>query len=242
MTQKDYGPCILLVDDDLELRQLLASYLAKFDIRCQTVGDGIEMRAALAAQTFDLVLLDIMLPGESGLSLLQEIRNHWKLPVIMLTAKGEAQDRVLGLEIGADDYMVKPFDTRELVSRIHSLLRRSQIEASKLKLAEQREISFQGWRLDCMTRELRSPQHMVVPLSNSEFRLLNAFLRHPNQVLSRDRLLDLANGNNSALIDRSIDLMVSRLRQKIGDDPKHPALLKTIRGEGYLFDTGVVFS
>ena len=234
------GIRVLLVDDDAGIGQLLTSYLARFDIQCTAATDGLGMRTELAKHSFDLVLLDIMLPGESGLSLLQELRQRWKLPVIMLTAKGEAQDRVLGLEIGADDYVVKPFDTRELVSRIHSLLRRTQMEYDKQQSLPQ-EIHFHGWRLHCMTRELHAPDEMVVPLSNSEFRLLRAFLRHPNQVLSRDQLLDFAAGAGSSVIDRSVDLTVSRLRQKLNDDPRHPAILKTVRGEGYLLNVGPVF-
>ncbi|MEB0030245.1 response regulator transcription factor [Undibacterium sp. RTI2.1] len=237
----------LLVDDDADIRELLARYLEKFGIRCITVADGKAMRQQLATTQIDIILLDLMLPDEDGLSLLRGLRNSKdsQIPVLMLTARGESADRIIGLELGADDYVVKPFDTRELVSRIHTILRRTQVgQTSQTNLSNQisphnnrteEEITFHGWRLNCHTRQLNTPDNLVVPLSNAEFRLLFTFVKRPGQVLSRDQLLDIARGKSSLAFDRSIDLLVSRLRQKLSEDSRQPSMLKTIRGEGYMF-------
>lgn len=229
---------ILIVDDDVQIRHLLSDYLADFGMSVVAVGDGKEMKEELENRTFNLVILDLMLPGEDGISLCRNLRANSDIPILMLTARGESMDRVVGLEVGADDYMVKPFEPRELVARINSILRRFQAghEASKEPIES---ITFMGWRLNHVLRQLVSPQNMIIPLSNAEFRLLNVFLEHPNRVLSRDFLLDQARGRNMELFDRSIDLLVSRLRQKIQDDPRSPSLIKTVRGEGYIFDTKV---
>lgn len=227
----------LIVDDDPEIRELLRDYLAGYGIRTDCVGDGGAMRTALAARRPDVVILDLMLPGEDGLALCRSIRAESDLPVIMLTARGEASDRVVGLELGADDYVVKPFEPRELVARIHSVLRRSRAAPREPAVAD--EVAFEGWRLNRVTRQVTGPDRLVVPLSNAEFRLLWAFIEHPRRVLSRDHLMDAARGKAAEAFDRSIDLLVSRLRQKLGDDPKSPRLLKTVRGEGYLFDAKV---
>ncbi|MGI4847613.1 MAG: response regulator [Janthinobacterium lividum] len=241
----------LIVDDDIEIRQLLQSYLGDFGIEAQAVNDGGAMRAAMASTTFHLIILDVMLPGENGLMLCKQLRATSNIPIIMLTARGEATDRVVGLELGADDYVQKPFDPRELVARIHTVLRRSnlanaaQAVASQVESAdedrEQRseETGFEGWRLNRTTRQLTSPTQVVVPLSNAEFRLLWTFIERPRRVLTRDQLMDAARGQLSNAFDRSIDLLVSRLRQKLDDDPRDPRLLKTIRGEGYLFDARI---
>ena len=229
----------LLVDDDMEIAQLLSSYLGKFDINCVAAQDGAAMRLALQAQSYDVILLDLMLPGEDGLSLLRQLRQHASTPVIMLTARGEFADKILGLESGADDYLIKPFDTRELVARIQSVLRRGNTTArlqQEKSEARSTEIRFADWSLHLASRQLCSADKLIVPLSNAEFRLLHAFLQKPQQVLSREQLLDFAHDKSSEVFDRSIDLLVSRLRQKLGDDPRQPALLKTIRGEGYLFN------
>lgn len=230
---------ILIVDDDPDIRQLLAGYLSGFGFAAKGVGNGDAMRAALATDAYDLVILDLMLPGENGLSLCRELRAAGNLPIIMLTARGEYADRVVGLELGADDYVVKPFDPRELVARINTVLRRlKQVDTnSEHGLAD--EVGFAGWRLNRTTRLLTSPEKLVVPLSNAEFRLLWTFIESPQRVLSRDQLLDAARGKMAEAFDRSIDLLVSRLRQKLDDDPKAPSLIKTIRGEGYLFDARV---
>lgn len=230
---------ILVVDDDPEIRHLLTDYLAGFGFACEGVGDGDGMRAALADSSVDLVILDLMLPGENGLTLCRELRATGELPVIMLTARGEHSDRVVGLELGADDYVVKPFDPRELVARIHTVLRRTRAGGAQPAAAPSEETRFAGWSLNRTTRQLTSPQQVVVPLSNAEFRLLWVFLESPQRVLSRDQLLDAARGKMAEAFDRSIDLLVSRLRQKLGDDPKAPTLIRTIRGEGYLFNARV---
>lgn len=231
---------ILIVDDDPEICRLLATYLGGFGMVVETVGEGAAMRTLLADGCFDLLVLDLMLPGEDGLSLCREVRQRSDLPIIMLTARGESADRVLGLELGADDYVVKPFDPRELVARIHSLMRR--LRAGQ-RLSSEPEtldaVRFAGWLLNRTTRELRSPAGLVIPLSNAEFRLLWTFIERPGRVLSRDFLLDAARGKAAEAFDRSIDLLVSRLRQKLEPDSREPQLIRTVRGEGYLLDARV---
>jgi len=230
---------VLLVDDDIQIRQLLGDYLSDFGMEVVAVSDGKLMAAALAKRTFDLVILDLMLPGEDGLTLCRSLRAKSDIPILMLTARGESMDRVVGLEVGADDYIVKPFEPRELVARIQTILRR--VKGGRESPKEQKNvISFNGWRLNCILRQLISPEELVIPLSNAEFRLLKVFIEHPCRVLSRDFLLDQARGRNMDLFDRSIDLLVSRLRQKLGDDSRTPGLIKTVRGEGYLFDAKIM--
>ena len=227
----------LVVDDDEPLQQLLCDYLQRYGIASHGVNDGDGMRAALTAGAFDIVVLDLMLPGEDGLSLCRWLRGSSKMPILMLTARGEPADRVLGLELGADDYMAKPFEPRELVARIHSILRRVRDDArAESDDGAGRRIRFDGWELDGVLRQLHSPQGVLVPLSNAEFRLLWVFLERPRRVLNREQLLDAARGRTVEAFDRSIDLLVSRIRQKLGDDPRTPRLIKTVRGEGYLFD------
>jgi two-component system OmpR family response regulator len=231
----------LIVDDDQEICALLCSYLADFGIEARGVHDGAAMRRALAEQAPDVIILDLMLPGEDGLTLCRQLRANGNIPVIMLTARGEPADRVVGLELGADDYVVKPFDPRELVARVHTVLRRARGDGSAYGNGggEGERISFEGWMLDVSTRQLTTPRQVVVPLSNAEFRLLWTFIERPRRVLNRDQLMDAARGSASTAYDRSIDLLVSRLRQKLDDDPRDPKLLKTIRGEGYLFDARI---
>ena len=229
---------VLLVDDDAQIRQLLHDYLSEFGMTVVAVADGKSMADAMGKQSFDLVVLDLMLPGEDGLSLCRGLRAKSDIPILMLTARGEMMDRIVGLEVGADDYVVKPFEPRELVARIQAILRR--IRGAPEKPGEERDgVSFMGWRLNYVLRQLVSPEELVIPLSNAEFRLLKVFVEHPNRVLTRDFLLDQARGRNMELFDRSIDLLVSRLRQKLGDDSRTPGLIKTVRGEGYLFDAKV---
>lgn len=227
----------LLVDDDREIRELLARYLEKFGIRCNTVADGQAMREQLAMARVDIILLDLMLPGEDGLSLLRTLRSgeDSQIPVLMLTARGEFTDRIIGLELGADDYVVKPFDTRELVARIQTIMRRSPASQRQIVNKNGDNILFHHWRLNCHLRQLYTPKNIVIPLSNAEYRLLLAFIERPGRVLSRDQLMDIARGKSAEAYDRSIDLLVSRLRQKLDDNPRQPAILKTIRGEGYMF-------
>lgn len=231
----------LIVDDDLDIRELLIDYLADFSISCVGVGDGKSMREAMEKQSFDVVILDLMLPREDGLSLCRQLRATSSIPIIMLTARGESSDKVACLELGADDYVIKPFDPRELVARIHTILRRARgsDEAAGQDKDYGDAVRFEGWTLNRSTRQLTSPQKLLVPLSNGEFRLLWAFIEKPRRVLNRDQLLDSARGRSMEAFDRSIDLLVSRLRQKLQEDPKEPKLLKTVRGEGYLFDAKV---
>lgn len=228
---------ILIVDDDAQIRQLLREYLAGFGMSVVSVADGIAMNETLDSGNFDLIILDLMLPGEDGLSLCRNLRTKSNIPILMLTARGEAMDRVVGLEIGADDYIVKPFEPRELVARINTILRRSRGDREVGN--EPKQAAFMGWRLDYILRHLVSPDELVIPLSNAEFRLLAVLVKHPNRVLSRDFLLDEARGRNMDMFDRSIDILISRVRQKLNDDPRTPSLIKTVRGEGYIFDAKV---
>jgi two-component system OmpR family response regulator len=225
---------ILVVDDDAEIRTLLADYLTRNGLRATTAGDGRALWRALEAGHVDLVVLDLMLPGEDGLTLCRNLRAKSDLPVIMLTARGEETDRIVGLEMGADDYLAKPFSARELLARIKGVLRRTRSLPDNLRPDETRQISFGDWRLDTIHRHLVSTTDVVVPLSGAEFRLLRAFLSHPNRVLNRDQLMELTQGKEADPLDRSIDLQVSRLRHRLGDDPREPHLIKTVRGEGYV--------
>ena len=233
----EHGIRLLIVDDDPDIRSLLAHYLQGYGMQCLCVGDGQSLRRTLENQQFDLIILDLMLPGEDGLSLCRYLRAQGDTPIIMLTARGESADRVVGLELGADDYVVKPFDPRELVARIHTVLRR--VRGKPGAASSQDTVQFAGWRLSHQKRQVTTPAQLVVPLSNAEYRLLCAFLARPQRILSREQLMDAARGRTVEAFDRSIDLLVSRLRQKLGDDPKQPQLLKTVRGEGYLLDCKV---
>jgi two-component system OmpR family response regulator len=228
---------ILIVDDDMQIRQLLQEYLSGFGMSITAVADGKEMEKAMAKESFDLVILDLMLPGEDGLSLCRSLRAKSDIPILMLTARGEAMDRVIGLEVGADDYIVKPFEPRELVARIQSILRRAR--GGRENFNAHKEAIFAGWRLNYILHQLVSPEQLVIPLSNAEFRLLTVLVEHPNRVLTREFLLDEARGRDMELFDRSIDILISRVRQKLNDDPRSPTLIKTVRGEGYLFDAKV---
>jgi two-component system OmpR family response regulator len=228
---------ILIVDDDMQIRQLLQEDLSGFGMSITAVADGKEMEKAMAKESFDLVILDLMLPGEDGLSLCRGLRAKSDIPILMLTARGEAMDRVIGLEVGADDYIVKPFEPRELVARIQSILRRAR--GGRENFNAHKEAIFAGWRLNYILHQLVSPEQLVIPLSNAEFRLLTVLVEHPNRVLTREFLLDEARGRDMELFDRSIDILISRVRQKLNDDPRTPTLIKTVRGEGYLFDAKV---
>ena len=225
---------ILIVDDDAEIRQLLSSYLARNGLRVTAVSDGVAMSRTLGAGQIDLVVLDVMLPGDDGLTLCRELRARSDVPIIMLTARGDETDRIVGLEMGADDYLPKPFSPRELLARIKVILRRARSLPRNLRPQEVRQVSFAGWTLDNEHRHLLSPQGVVTALSGAEYRLLHVFLQHPNRVLSRDQLLDLTQGREADALDRSIDVLVSRLRHRIDDDPRDPAVIKTVRGEGYV--------
>lgn len=222
---------LLLVDDEPSLREPLAEYLARQGFVVRQAEDAAKARAALLEDTPDLVLLDIMMPGEDGLSLCRHLSESKNIPVIMLTAKGEAMDRIVGLEIGADDYVAKPFEPRELVARIRSVLRRSTRPSTTPE--EDAVYEFDGWKLDPLKRKLSDPEGNVVPISSAEFRLLVAFLNHPRQVLDRDRLLDMVQGREAHLFDRAVDNQVSRLRRKMEDDSRDPRLIQTVWGGGY---------
>jgi len=234
-------PHILVVDDDREIRDLLARYLSKHGLRVRGAADGREMRQTLNDWSIDLVVLDLMLPGEDGLVLCRKLRAESKIPVIMLTAMGEETDRIVGLEMGADDYVAKPFSPRELLARIKAVLRRAEGgQAGRPDGADRPSILlFAGWRLDLDRREVLSPQGVLVPLSAGEYDLLAALATHPQRVLSRDQLLDLARGREAQPFDRAIDVQVSRLRRKIEAEPGDPVLIKTVRSGGYMFTPAV---
>ena len=224
---------ILVVDDDREIRDLLSRFLVKHGLRVSTARDGAEMMRVLDGAAIDLVVLDLMLPGEDGLSLCRKLRANTSLPVIMLTAMGEDTDRIVGLEMGADDYLPKPFNPRELLARIKAVLRR--VNSLPAAAPKGDVAKFDGWILDLGARRLCSPVGEEVELSTGEYDLLLAFATHPRRVLSRDQLLDLARGRSAVPFDRSIDIQVMRLRRKIEADPKEPRLIKTVRGGGYMF-------
>ncbi|MGV2494905.1 response regulator [Pelagerythrobacter aerophilus] len=228
---------LLLVDDEASLREPLAEYLARQGFVVRQAPSAAAARSALLDEVPDLVLLDIMMPGEDGLSLCRHLVESRDLPVIFLTAKGEAMDRIVGLEIGADDYVVKPFEPRELVARIRSVLRRAGRAAAPAE--SDAHYLFEGWRLDPLKRKLTDPEGAVVPISTAEFRLLRAFLDHARQVLDRDKLLDMVQGREAHLFDRAVDNQVSRLRRKIEEDSRSPHFIQTVRGGGYRFAADV---
>ena len=228
---------LLLVDDEADLREPLAEYLSRQGFAVVQAASAAEARSRLREALPDLVLLDIMMPGEDGLSLCRHVEATLSVPVILLTARGEATDRIVGLEIGADDYVVKPFEPRELVARIRSVLRR--IAKGGPPPAVDQLFEFEGWRLDPLTRRLTAPDGAMVSISSVEFRMLTAFLEHPRQVLDRDRLLDLVQGREAHLFDRAVDNQVSRLRRKIEADSRNPTLIQTVWGGGYLLAADV---
>lgn len=226
-------PHILVVDDDREIRELLSQFLRKHGYGVTVAADGVEMQRLLAEQTFALIVLDIMLPGEDGLSLCRYLRATSTVPIIMLTAVDEDMDRIIGLEMGADDYVTKPFNPRELLARIKAVLRR--VEYGGIKSLTARIFCFGDWVLDLGKRELRTLAGTLVSLTAGEFDLLVAFVEHPQRVLSREQLLDYTKGYGASPVDRSIDVQLSRLRRKIEPNPKEPTVVKTVRGGGYLF-------
>lgn len=229
---------ILVVDDDNEIRQLLQEYLQQNGLGVFTAADGVEMDQVLAANSVDLIILDLMLPGEDGLEICRRLRVEIDTPIIMLTARGEDTDRIVGLEMGADDYLPKPFNPRELLARIKVVLRRITRNVIKEPKTPDK-FCFDGWELDLVNRQVISPSKVVVPLSGAEYRLLQIFLEHANRVLTRDQLMDWVVGRENTPFDRSIDVQVSRLRQRLSDSGRSPKLIKTVRGEGYVFTATV---
>lgn len=229
---------ILVVDDDRDIRDLIVDYLNKSGYLASGAANGKEMRVVLDKQHIDLVVLDVMMPGDDGLTLCRQLRSSKfkDLPILMLTARNEETDRILGLEMGADDYVVKPFVARELLARIKAILRRFRTMPPNLQVTEAgRLVVFGEWQLDTVARHLIDNEGMVVALSGAEYRLLRVFLDHPQRVLTRDQLLNLTQGRDAELFERSIDLLVSRVRQRLNEDARTPVYIKTVRSEGYVF-------
>jgi two-component system OmpR family response regulator len=233
MTDKGH---LLIVDDDPEIRDLLAHFLREHGFQVSVAAEGEEMLQLLQDSEPDLVVLDLMLPGEDGLSLCRRLSADYTVPIIMLTAVAEEADRIVGLEMGADDYLTKPFNPRELLARIRAVLRRVGQSAAGDR---GQLVSFQGWQLDLGRRELKREDGTLVPLSAGEFRLLQVLAEHPQQVLSRDFLLERTHGRESGPYDRSVDIQLSRLRRKIEDNPREPGIIKTVRSGGYMFSLPV---
>jgi two-component system, OmpR family, response regulator len=234
---------VLVVDDDRDIRQMVGDYLRRNGLRVSLAADGRELRAALDTSDIDLIVLDVMMPGEDGLSLCRNLRagKHRSVPVVLLTARDDETDRIIGLEMGADDYVTKPFSSRELLARINAVIRRARMLPPNLQVSEaSRLIRFGDWRLDTTARHLLDADGTAYPLSGAEFRLLRVFIDHPQRVLSRDQLLNLTQGRDAELFDRSIDLLVSRLRQRLGDGAREQTYIKTVRSEGYVFSQPVM--
>lgn len=234
-------PHLLLVDDEAAIREPLGAYLQRSGFRVSEARDAAEARKILAGSAIELVILDIMMPGEDGLSLCRSIREQGELPVILLTARSEETDRIVGLEMGADDYVLKPFSPRELVARIKTIMRRAGASggAAREAASDATAYQFEGWTLRADDWTLTGTDGVAIPLSTADFRLLQAFVTHPRQVLSRDQLLDLTAGREAHAFDRSIDNQISRLRRKLEDDARAPTLIKTVWGGGYMLSADV---
>lgn len=229
------APHILIVDDDPKIRSGLAKFLGQQGLRVSVASDGKQFREKLASSKLDLIVLDVMLPDESGLSLLKQMQADNAVPVILLTAVAEEADRVIGLELGAEDYVCKPFGLRELLARIRVVLRRQSATDQNESTRRSTVFVFCKWSLDIRARTLQSPSGALVELTSGEYDLLQAFVEHPNRVLNRDQLLDLARGRTSTSVDRTIDVQVMRLRRKLEENPENPAMIKTVRNGGYIF-------
>lgn len=228
-------PHIVVVDDDPQIRQLLSQVLERYGFRATALEDGSRLPGYAEPGAADLVVLDLMLPGADGLSLCRQLRSRSQVPVIMLTARGEPVDRIVGLEVGADDYLAKPFDPRELVARIRTVLRRAQAPAASVGGQRDRGYAFEGWSFDIIRRELRNADGALVPLSGTEYRLLELLLGHANKVLSRDQIMESVAGRPIDPFERRIDIAVSRLRARLDDNGGEPRLIKTVRNRGYVF-------
>jgi two-component system OmpR family response regulator len=235
MNKEESKPHILVVEDARDIREPLARYLREHDYRATTAADAAAARRAMKTAAIDLVVLDINMPGEDGLSLCRYVRQSSQIPVILLTARGEEVDRIIGLEMGADDYIPKPFSPRELVARIAAVIRRTNALPPRQQRPIAARIRFGEWILDTGQRELIGPNGLALPLSSGEFRLLLALIEHPQMALSRNQLLDLTKGRDAELFDRSVDNHISRLRKKIEVDAKNPRYIKTVWGGGYIF-------
>lgn len=232
-------PHILIVDDHREIRDALVKYLEKSGMRASSAANAVAMDAALKVGAFDLIVLDVMMPGEDGLSVCRRLRGQGSIPILMLTALGDETDRIVGLEVGADDYLPKPFNPRELLARIKAILRRSEVAPLQGRSLAGNRLAFDRWILDADRRTLEDPNGKEVGLTTAEFRLLTVFLERPRFVLSRDQLLDLTSGRAAQVFDRTIDNQISRLRRKIEVDPTKPMLIATIWGGGYSLATDV---
>jgi DNA-binding response OmpR family regulator len=233
-------PHVLALDDDPSIRQIVTEYLSENELRVTAVASGKELLAVMAKETIDLVVLDLRLHGEDGMQIARKLRERSSIPILMLTGRADEADRVMGLELGADDYLTKPFSPRELLARIRALLRRASAQASVAdEIAKVRAFRFGNWELNVGLRKLKSPEGKGVELTNGEFSLLTAFLSSPQRVLTRDQLLDLSRLHNAEVYDRSIDVQILRLRRKIEIDPAHPKFIITERGAGYVFASDV---
>ena len=232
-------PHLLIVDDDREIRDLVSRFFVKHGYKVSAAADARAMETSLAGGRFDLVILDLMLPGKSGLELCRDLRARSPIPILMLTAMGDETDRIVGLEMGADDYIAKPFNPRELLARVRAILRRTGTAAAETASGKPagapKRMRFAGWSLDLGRRRLEAPDGLIVELTTGEYELLIAFAERPQRVLSRNQLLDLARGRDAAPFDRAIDVQVSRIRKKIEIDPKAPEMIITVRGDGYMF-------
>ena len=226
---------ILVVDDDQVIRELLSEYLTKAGFSVIAAEDGVEMAKQLQSNQPDMIILDIMMPGDDGFVLCQRVRQTSNVPIIMLTANSDEVDRVLGLEIGADDYMAKPFSPRELLARIKALLRRSAFISQEIKPVKSRFIKFADWKLDTLQHSLLNDLGQPLSLTGADYQLLMLFLENPNQAISRDQICQALHGRDAFANERGIDVHLSRLRQNLGDDAKQPQIIKTVRGAGYVF-------
>ncbi len=233
------SPHILVVDDDREIRDLVARHLKKHGFRVDVASGGVEMKEAVLRSRLDLIILDRVMPGEDGLTLCRNLRASSNIPVILLTLLGSDTDRIVGLEVGADDYLPKPFNPEELVARIRAVLRRAQALPTNKSAKIERVLSFAGWTLDCRARRLTSPDGVVVTLTDGEFELLRALAERPGVILSRDELLDLTSGREPGLFDRSVDMQIMRLRRRLAAHNDANDIIKTIRQQGYIFAADV---
>jgi two-component system OmpR family response regulator len=230
---------VLLVEDDAEIGELISRYLENNAMSVKLVTNGEAMDDEFANSDFDILILDLNLPGEDGFSICRRVRSGKDIPIVIVTAQDEDVDKILGLEMGADDYVVKPFNPRELLARIRAVLRRSEPQRPAEEDSPRQAYQFLGWRIDLLSREVVSPKGMKVAMTGAEFDLLHAFCENPNRVLTRDQLINMTHGPTTGPFERSIDVLISRLRQKLENDPKNPSIIQTIRSEGYMLTAPV---